>query len=69
MIHVSQRVWTGIVFEPELLNEPWFLLLTAFVSLNTIIFVGLSLGKILYWPKVRIRHQPRQVKSEVTQEK
>jgi hypothetical protein len=69
MIQVGQRVWTGIVFEPELMNEPWFLLLTAFVSFNTIIFVGLSLGKVFYWPRVRIRPQSHQTLDEGPQEK
>lgn len=45
----------GIVFSDSILTETWFLTLTAFVAFNTIVFVGLSLGKIFYWPKVRIR--------------
>lgn len=64
MMQVGQRVQTGILFEPELMSEPWFLLLTAFVSLNTIIFVGLSLGKVFYWPRVRIRHHSDQTVGE-----
>jgi uncharacterized membrane protein len=46
---------TGIVFSDSLFNQGWFLTLAAFVAFNTIVFVGLSLGKIFYWPKVRIR--------------
>ena len=52
---IKQQVWAGIVFDADLLNEPWFLVLTAFVSFNTIVFVGLSFGKVFYWPKQRIR--------------
>ena len=48
-------VITGIVFSDSLFNQGWFLTLAAFVAFNTIVFVGLSLGKIFYWPKVRIR--------------
>lgn len=59
MIPIGQQVAAGILFKPELLTQPWFLILTAFVSLNTIIFVGLSLGKVFYWPKVRIRPQEK----------
>ena len=55
MNSLGQQVWAGIVFNSDLLDEPWFLVLTAFVSLNTIVFVGLSLGKVFYWPKMRIR--------------
>ncbi|CAB4831027.1 unannotated protein [freshwater metagenome] len=69
MIPIGQQIWAGILFEPELLNEPWFLLLGAFVSFNTIVFVGLSLGKVFYWPRVRIRPHPHQVKDERAQEK
>ena len=46
----------GIVFSDSIFMDSWFLTLTAFVAFNTIVFVGLSLGKIFYWPKVRIRH-------------
>jgi hypothetical protein len=49
----------GIVFSDSIFTETWFLTLTAFVAFNTIVFVGLSLGKIFYWPKVRIRPIPR----------
>ena len=59
MIPIGQQVAAGILFKPELLKQPWFLILTAFVSLNTIVFVGLSLGKVFYWPKVRIRPQEK----------
>lgn len=41
----------GILFESSLLREPWMLTLGAFVAFNTLLYVGLSFGKILYWPK------------------
>lgn len=45
----------GIVLSDSIFTESWFRTLTAFVAFNTIVFVGLSFGKIFYWPKVRIR--------------
>ncbi len=45
----------GIVFSDSIFESGWFLTLAAFVAFNTIVFVGLSFGKIFYWPKVRIR--------------
>jgi len=50
---------TGIVFSDSIFTDSWFLTLTAFVAFNTIVFVGLSLGKIFYWPKVRVRPTPK----------
>ena len=36
---------------PDTLQTTWFQLLVAFVSLNTLIYVGLSLAKL--WPRRR----------------
>jgi len=44
-------VTAGILFDSSLLREPWMLTLGAFVAFNTLLYVGLSFGKILYWPK------------------
>lgn len=44
-------VISGILLSSELFYDPWFLTLTAFVAFNTIVFVGLSFGRILYWPR------------------
>jgi hypothetical protein len=41
----------GILFDSSLMREPWMLTLGAFVAFNTLVYVGLSFGKILYWPK------------------
>jgi hypothetical protein len=68
MTSLGQQVWSGILFNATLLSEPWFLLLTAFVSFNTIVFVGLSFGKILYWPKERIRPIRRSANMDTAKE-
>jgi hypothetical protein len=44
-------VTAGIFFDSSLLQQPWMLTLGAFVAFNTLLYVGLSFGKILYWPK------------------
>jgi len=47
----------GILLSDDLFQQPWFLALGAFVAFNTILFVGLSFGKIFYWPKpIRARN-------------
>lgn len=43
----------GILLPNTLFQQPWFMALGAFVAFNTILFVGLSFGKIFYWPKPR----------------
>jgi hypothetical protein len=44
-------VTAGILLSNDLFQQPWYLVLGAFVAFNTILFVGLSFGKIFYWPK------------------
>jgi hypothetical protein len=41
----------GILLPSSLFQAPWFITLGAFVAFNTVLFVGLSIGKILYWPQ------------------
>jgi len=41
----------GILLPSSLFQAPWFITLGAFVAFNTVLFVGLSIGKILYWPR------------------
>ena len=41
----------GIVFKSSLLRTEWFFYLASFVAFNTIVFVGLSIGRFIYWPK------------------
>ncbi len=41
----------GILLPSSVLSTPWFATLVAFVSLNTLIYVGLTLAKLTRWPK------------------
>ena len=41
---------SGVLFPQSTLTEPWFLLVAMVVALNTIIYVGLTLAKIVPWP-------------------
>lgn len=41
----------GILFPQSTLSSPWFLLFAAFVAVNTIIYMGLTLSKVILWPK------------------
>ena len=43
----------GILLPNTLFQNPWYMGLGAFVAFNTILFVGLSFGKIFFWPKPR----------------
>jgi hypothetical protein len=45
------RIPAGILLSSDLFQQPWFIALGAFVAFNTILFVGLTVGKIFYWPK------------------
>ncbi|MEY2990032.1 MAG: hypothetical protein ACO3YU_10665 [Candidatus Nanopelagicales bacterium] len=47
-------VVAGILFPESVLQSLWFFYLTAFVAFNTIIFVGLSVAKLLLWPRPAI---------------
>lgn len=44
----------GILLPEDVLQSLWFFYLAAFVAFNTIIFVGLSVAKLLLWPKPAI---------------
>lgn len=41
----------GILFPESIMRTTWFFYLTAFVAFNTIIFVGLSIAKLVLWPR------------------
>lgn len=41
----------GILLPEDVLQSLWFFYLAAFVAFNTIIFVGLSIAKLLLWPR------------------
>ena len=47
----------GILLPNTLFQNPWYMGLGAFVAFNTILFVGLSFGKIFFWPKPRVPAQ------------
>lgn len=44
-------VLRGIVLPASVLQSPWFQLLAAFVAVNTLIYVGLTLLKLVTWPE------------------
>ena len=41
----------GILLPSSVLSSPWFATLVAFVSLNTLIYVGLTIAKLTRWPR------------------
>lgn len=41
----------GILLPSSVLSTPWFTTLLAFVSLNTLVYVGLTLAKLARWPR------------------
>ena len=43
-------IHSGVVFSQSILSEPWFLLLTLVVALNTIVYLGLTFAKLAPWP-------------------
>lgn len=47
-------VIAGILLPETTLQSLWFFYLAAFVAFNTIIFVGLSIAKLLLWPRPAI---------------
>lgn len=50
------RVVAGIVLSSDLFQQEWFWYLGAFVAFNTLVFVGLSIGRFVPWPR-----QPNEV--------
>ena len=48
------RVISGVLLPATIFEQPWFFYLAAFVAFNTIMFVGLSLAKLIRWPRPRI---------------
>lgn len=41
----------GILLPDTIFAEEWMWYLAAFVAFNTIVFVGLSIGKFVPWPR------------------
>jgi hypothetical protein len=42
---------TGLLFAQSAMQSPWFTLLASFVAFNTMIYVSLTVAKIIPWPK------------------
>ena len=42
----------GILLSPEVFHAAWFECLAAFVAFNTLIYVGLTLAKLIPWPRI-----------------
>lgn len=45
------HVVTGILISNEIFRQQWFWYLGAFVAFNTLVFAGLTLGRVLPWPR------------------
>ncbi len=43
-------IHSGVLLAQSTLSEPWFLLLTLVVALNTIVYLGLTCAKLAPWP-------------------
>ena len=41
----------GILFSQDILNSVWFQVFAAFVAFNTVIYMGLTLSKMVVWPR------------------
>jgi len=50
----------GFLLPQSTLTEPWFLVMTTVVAFNTIIYVGLTLAKLIPWPR---QFHPSQVRA------
>lgn len=51
----------GILLPESILRSRWFLILAAFVAFNTIVFVGLSIGRVFYWPRPLAAREARRL--------
>ncbi len=60
----------GILLPQGTLAQPWFVLLATVVAFNTMIYVGLTVSKLIPWPRPvhpeRVRHLLRRVGIDVT---
>lgn len=48
------NVDSGFLLPASVFQQQWFFYLASFVAFNTIVFVGLSLAKLVMWPRPRI---------------
>lgn len=53
---------TGLLLPQEVLYSWWFMLLATVVAFNTVIYVGLTLAKVIPWPR---QFHPAQVRSSL----
>ena len=44
------RITSGIVLPESILGQPWFQTFTLFVAFNTIVYLGLTMSKLVPWP-------------------
>jgi diguanylate cyclase (GGDEF)-like protein len=44
-------IQAGILLPQETLTEHWFIVLSTFVAFNTIIYLGLTISKLIPWPR------------------
>ncbi|HET7902090.1 MAG TPA: hypothetical protein VFL59_12965 [Candidatus Nanopelagicales bacterium] len=65
MIHLGHELLGGVLLPSSILSSPWYATLVAFVSLNTLIYVGLTIAKLTRWPRqvhpARVREARRRV--------
>lgn len=53
--HLSMhQLHRGLLFPSTYLENSWFLIALSFVAINTLIYLGLTLAKLLPRPKPRI---------------
>lgn len=50
----------SILLPQSTLTSPWFIVFAAFVGVNTIIYMGLALSKLIPWPR---QAHPRRVRT------
>lgn len=59
----------GVALSSDVLTSSWFILLATVVAFNTIIYVGLTLGKLIPWPRQihpsRVRAWLRRIGTDV----
>ena len=48
---------TGLLLPQEVLYSWWFMLLATVVAFNTVIYVGLTLAKVIPWPHQSTPHK------------
>ena len=44
---MTAAVTTGILLPESVLSSSWFAVLSVFVAINTVMYVGLAIGKVL----------------------